>query len=125
MRGVMIRRYRTRSGVGFQYVCEVPRGTKTPDPARISRISSPFLTQRVPSSTYHASSSLRCTCSGAIHRGGPGGAPASCHSAITKLLSVDPRTWPASEFAIVAAVIADYFISNDVLLEAHAVSSSS
>ena len=54
-----------------------------PSPAGASSRSSPRTKPSVPSSTYHASSSLRCRCSGAIGRSAEL-SPASVHSASTK-----------------------------------------
>lgn len=69
---------------------------KTAEPATASTTSFPTRTHNVPSRTYQASSSLRWRCREAIHRGGPGGPPASFHSATTKFAPTAPTTFPAS-----------------------------
>src|SRR5262249_56378874 len=67
----------------FQNEWGVPHGTSTALPAAASTRSSPRTNPSLPSSTYHASSSEKCTCSGAIGRSADV-SPSSRHSAITK-----------------------------------------
>src|SRR5260370_23884160 len=75
---------------------------------------SPTCTHRVPSSTYQASSPAWWRWRGAIRGGGPGGPPASCHSATTKESFGEPKMFPARggammrEFIVVDLVVASF-----------------
>ncbi len=94
------------TGAGIPVGVGVPRGTSTADPAGACTSLSPTCTHRVPSRTYQASSSEWWRWRGAIRRGGPGGPPASRHSAITKESFGEPKIFPARGRARVCKLMA-------------------